>query len=65
MKKLNWQVVLGVSLVVLSAVIYTIHYFIFREPHHIFIYMVGDIAFVPIEVLMVTLIIHRVLTDSE
>ena len=27
--------------------------------------MVGDIAFVPIEVLMVTLIIHRVLSDRE
>ncbi len=27
--------------------------------------MVGDIAFVPIEVLMVTLIIHRLLTERE
>ena len=49
----------------LSVVLYAIHYFIFRDAHHIFIYMVGDIAFVPIEVLMVTLIIHRVLTDRE
>ncbi|MCK5567740.1 MAG: hypothetical protein KAI62_07500, partial [Actinomycetia bacterium] len=65
MKKVNWQIILGISLVVLSIVLYGIHYLIFRDPHHIFIYMVGDIAFVPIEVLLVTLIIHRVLSDRE
>ncbi len=65
MKRLNWQTVLGLSLVALSAFFYLIHYLIFRDAHHIFIYMVGDIAFVPIEVLMVTLIIHRLLTERE
>ena len=63
MKRLNWQIVLGLSLIALSAFIYLIHYAIFGDAHHIFIYMVGDIAFVPIEVLMVTLIIHRLLTE--
>jgi hypothetical protein len=38
---------------------------IFKDAHHIFIYLIGDIAFVFIEVLMVTLIIHRVLEDRE
>jgi len=65
MKKINWQIILGVTLVLSSIILYSIHYFIFRDPHHIFIYMVGDIAFVPIEVLLVTLIIHRVLSDRE
>ena len=65
MKRLNWQIVLGLSLIALSALIYLIHFAIFRDAHHIFIYMVGDIAFVPIEVLMVTLIIHRLLTERE
>ncbi len=65
MKKINWQIILGVTLVASSIALYSIHYFIFRDPHHIFIYMVGDIAFVPIEVLLVTLIIHRVLSDRE
>jgi len=65
MKRANWQLILGISLVVLSAALYAIHYFIFRDAHHIFIYLVGDIAFVPIEVLMVTLIIHRLLSDRE
>jgi hypothetical protein len=50
---------------VLSAVIYFIHFFIFRDAHHIFIYLLGDIAFVPIEVLLVTIIIHRLLNMRE
>jgi len=65
MKRLNWQVLLGISLVVLSAFVYFIHYLVFRDVHHIFIYLVGDIAFVFIEVLLVTLIIHRLLGERE
>ncbi len=65
MKRLSWQVILGVSLIVLSALVYLFHYIIFRDPHHIFIYLVGDIAFVFIEVLLVTLIIHRLLSERE
>ncbi|ODS37984.1 MAG: hypothetical protein A7315_12955 [Candidatus Altiarchaeales archaeon WOR_SM1_79] len=65
MKPFGWQIKLGVILIVLSAVVYFIHYLIFRDPHHIFIYMIGDIAFVFIEVLLVTLIIHQVLSERE
>lgn len=61
----NWQVFLGVLLVSLSALVYIIHYLIFRDAHHIFIYLVGDVAFVFIEVLLVTLIIHRLLHCRE
>jgi len=64
-KRLSWQTLLGLSLIVLSAIFYIIHYAIFRDVHHIFLYMIGDIAFVFIEVLLVTLIIHRVLTERE
>jgi len=65
MKRLNWQILLGLSLIALSALLYLGHYAIFKDAHHIFIYMVGDIAFVPIEVLLVTLIIHRLLNVRE
>jgi len=61
----NWQVRLGMALVVLSAAIYMLHYAIFRDAHHILIYLVGDIAFVFIEVLMVTLILHELLSQRE
>jgi len=65
MKRLNWPIILGLSLIALSALFYLVHYAIFKDAHHIFIYMVGDIAFVPIEVLLVTLIIHRLLSVRE
>lgn len=65
MKRLNWEVWLGIFLVVLSAVVYSLHWVIFRDPHHIFIYMIGDIAFVFIEVMLVTLVIHRLLNEKE
>jgi len=65
MKKFSWQIILGISLILLSALVYFIHYIIFRDPHHILIYLVGDIAFVFIEVLLVTLIIHQILSKRE
>jgi hypothetical protein len=65
MRRVGWQVWLGVSLIVLSALLYFFHYTLFHDGHHIFIYLVGDIAFVPVEVLMVTLIIHRLLSERE
>lgn len=65
MKFLNWQVLLGLFLILLSAMLYLIHYTIFRDPHHIFLYLIGDIAFLPIEVLLVTLIVHQLLDKRE
>ena len=65
MKRLNWQISLAFLLVLVSTILYFIHYQIFGDVHHIFIYLVGDIAFVPIEVLLVTLIIHKLLEARE
>ena len=65
MKRFNWQIWLGIILVLLSIGFYLLHYAFFHDHHHIFIFLVGDIAFVPIEVLLVTLIIHRMLGARE
>ncbi|MCK4648678.1 hypothetical protein KAT51_04050 [bacterium] len=65
MKRFKWPIVLGSFLIALSIVLYLAHYTIFRDTHHIFIYMLGDIAFLPIEVLLVVLIIHRLLSERE
>jgi len=63
--KTSSQIVLGLLLIILSAIFYIIHYVIFRDLHHIVIYLIGDIAFVFIEVLLVTLIIHKLLSVRE
>ncbi len=65
MKKFQWQIILGLSLAVISAVLYFIHFLIFGDSHHIYIYLLGDFAFVPIQVLLVTLVIDRVLSVRE
>jgi hypothetical protein len=61
----KWTLSLAVALVALSAGLYIIHFFIFQDAHHIWIYLVGDIAFLPIEVLLVTLILHRLLEARD
>ncbi len=65
MRTVKWQLILGIILISMSVLFYAFHYAIFRDTHHIFIYLVGDIAFVPIEVFLVTVIIHRLLNERE
>lgn len=65
MKRLDWTIILGLSLIVLSAIFYIIHFLLFRDAHHILLYLIGDLAFLPIEVLLVTLILHRLLNERE
>ena len=64
-RRINWKVIAGIVMVLLSIAFYVLHYILFHDAHHIFIYLVGDIAFVFIEVLMVTLIIHHLLNEWE
>lgn len=49
----------------LSGFGYFVHYLIFRDAHHIFLYLIGDLAFLPLEVLLVVVIIERILTRRE
>jgi hypothetical protein len=59
-----FAVVAGVFLLA-SGLAYLCHYLIFRDTHHIFIYLMGDLAFLPLEVLLVGLIIDRLLHRRE
>jgi hypothetical protein len=61
----NWKILLGILLIVMSVFVYFLHFVIFRDLHHIFIYLIGDVGFVFIEVLLVTLVIHGVLEERE
>ena len=64
-ERISWQIRFGALLILLSALLYLIEYIIFRDPHHIFVYMLGHIAFVPINVLLVTLILQGLLNYRE
>ncbi|MGC2062242.1 MAG: hypothetical protein WA610_04635 [Thermodesulfovibrionales bacterium] len=65
MKRINWYILLALSLVLLSSVIYSMQLMIFRKPGDTFFYMMQDIAFVPIQILIVSLIIERLLNERE
>ena len=64
-RRFSFVIYLALAFLALSGIVYLVHYLIFRDVHHIFIYMVGDLAFLPLEVLLVVLIIERVLTHRE
>ena len=64
-KHLNRRVYLGLILISASALTYTIHYLIFRNAYHIFIYMIGDIGFLFLDVLLVILFIEHILSQRE
>jgi hypothetical protein len=61
----SWQILLAFLLIILSAFFYCIHYWIFRDIHHIFLYLIGDIAFLFVDVLIVMLVLHRLLEYRE
>lgn len=65
MKLAKTRIIFGIILILLSVIFYSVHYVLFRDAHHIFIYLIGDIAFVFIEVFLVTLIIHELLSYRE
>jgi len=65
MKRYGWLMKTAAALVLTSAALYGVHFAFFGDFHHIFIYLVGDIAFVPLEVLLVVVIIERILSHRE
>lgn len=65
MKKLDWRLKFSLLLLLSSILLYSFHYFIFRDAHYLFIVLVGELAFIPIEVLLVTLVIDRVIKERE
>jgi hypothetical protein len=65
MWRLSTYLVLSGIFAAASVLIYFIHYLIFEDVHHIFIFMVSDLAFLPLEVFLVVLVIERILARRE
>ena len=57
----RWRIWFGVGLVALSLLLFTLHYAVFQDSHHLGIFTLHDLAFLPIEVLIVTMVIHELL----
>lgn len=65
MKRVRWYLFLTLALVGISAISYFIQIEIFHKTEDTFFYMLQDIAFVPVQVLLVTLFLNQLLTMRE
>lgn len=65
MKKRKEQALIALGLIFISFVVYVIHYAVFKDLHHLLVFLVEDIAFIPIEVLIVSLILEKILEKRE
>ena len=64
MRRSTFLVIAGIFLLA-SGLMYFIHYLIFRDVHYIFLYLIGDLAFLPLEVFLVVIVIERILNQRE
>jgi hypothetical protein len=64
-KETRWKLFAGAGLVLLSLALYTTHYLLFHDAHHIMVFGLHELAFIPLEVLVVTLIIDQMLESRE
>jgi hypothetical protein len=62
---LNWQIKLAITLISLSLAFYTLHYLIFKDLHQLVFYLISDIAFLFLNVLIVMLVLNQLLEHQE
>jgi hypothetical protein len=64
-KKLVWELRIVLVLLAASLILNLVHYLIFRDLEHIWLWNLTDLAFLPISVLFMTLLIDRLLSARE
>lgn len=65
MKLGRWQLMLAIVLVVTSALVYFVQFLIFGRTDEAFFLLLQDLAFLPIEVLLVTLVLDQLFKRRE
>ena len=65
MGKLNWKVKLSALLILVSASIYLIIYLIFHKPETELFYIGIDLAFVPLEILIVVIVVEAAIPQGS
>ena len=61
----RWQIVLGLGLIGLAALTYVLHYAIFRDPFFLSRLLLAQLAFLPISVLLVTVVLNQLLVRRQ
>jgi len=65
MKYISWYLIIAIILLAISAIFYTFQIYIFHNQKETLFLMLQDLSFVPVNVLLVTLIIDRLLKRRE
>ena len=65
MRRTKWQILLAVGLLAAFAALFLVHYLIFRDARTLFFYLLLDLAFTPLQVLVVSLILDQLLSRRE
>lgn len=65
MVKINWKIKLAIILILISIMLYTEAYFGFHEPEKVIFYIVIDLAFIPLDILIVVLVVESIVDKKE
>lgn len=61
----TWQFRLGAALIALSTAGYVLQYAVFRDSHQLFVALLNDLSFVFLQVFVVTVVVHELLSRHE
>ncbi|ODA39319.1 hypothetical protein [Desulfosporosinus sp. BG] len=64
-KNFRVNLLIGLLLIISSIALYCIQYYIFKTPRDTFFYLLQDLGFVPLQVIIVTLVLDKLLTSRE
>ena len=65
MKRANWLATLALGFILTSAVIYYVHFLIFRDSNFIFKYFVAQMGFLPISTALVTIVLNQLMGKRD
>jgi hypothetical protein len=65
MSHARWYLLLGLGLAATSVIVYALQYLTFHNAHDTVFYMLQDLAFVPVQVLLVMLLLDKLLQKKE
>jgi hypothetical protein len=65
MRRISWYAVIAIALAVMSVGLYAVQIAVFHRTADTLFYLLQDIAFLPIEVLLVTVVLNRLLQMRE
>lgn len=65
MRKRSWYITTAIWLVLTSVVIYAVQVYIFRRPTETEFYLLQDLAFLPVQVLLVSIVLNSLLKARE